>query len=346
MTLEAPPPAIPLLDLERFVAGATERSQFLEDLRSAARDVGFFYVVGHGIDPVLHRDLLAASHRFFELPQAEKHALDIAASPHFRGYTRVAGERTRGQADWREQLDIANEEPAVRLEPGMPAWLRLKGPNQWPAALPELKPLALRWQACAVQVLIRLMRAFALSLGQDEQAFETLYRDEPHARIKLIRYPGREATSSDQGVGAHKDAGLLSLLLQDGERGLQVQGSQGWIDVPPRGDALVVNVGELLELASNGYLRATVHRVVTPPSGRERLSAAFFLGARLDCKVPLLKLPRELASQAHGPERDPENPLLRDVGWNQLKVRLRSHPDVARRHYADLEDTLPGAAGR
>jgi isopenicillin N synthase-like dioxygenase len=183
-----------------------------------------------------------------------------------------------------------------------------------------------------------------LSLGQNEGVFEPLYRNDPHILVKLIRYPGRDLTASDQGVGAHKDSGLLSLLLQDEQGGLQVQTAEGWVDVVPRTGALVVNIGELLELASDGYLRATLHRVITPPVGRERISAAFFLGSRLDATVPLLSLPSELAAQARGPERDPNNPLFRQVGQNYLKGRLRSHPDVARRYYADLVETDAPAA--
>jgi isopenicillin N synthase-like dioxygenase len=79
-----------------------------------------------------------------------------------------------------------------------------------------------------------------------------------------------------------------------------------------------------------------MHRVVTPPANIERISAAFFLGARLDATVPLLHLPPTLATQARGPERDPLNPLFREVGMNYMKGRVRSHPDVAQRHHADL----------
>jgi isopenicillin N synthase-like dioxygenase len=199
-------------------------------------------------------------------------------------------------------------------------------------------PVIARWEATAMQVLIRLLRAFALALGQPANAFESLYGDDPHYLIKLIRYPGRSSAEehSHQGVGAHKDAGLMTLLLQDEHGGLQVETPGGWVDVPPRAGTFVVNIGELLELASDGYLRATMHRVIAPPAGIERISAAFFLGARLDATVPLLQLPPSLATQARGPERDPQNPLFREVGLNYMKGRLRSHPDVARRHHADL----------
>ncbi|MDQ7770408.1 isopenicillin N synthase family oxygenase, partial [Serratia nevei] len=184
---------------------------------------------------------------------------------------------------------------------------------------------------------LRLLRAFALALSLPEQAFDRLYGDKPNEHIKLIRYPGRDATASAQGVGAHKDSGFLSFLLQDEQKGLQVEVSEGrWIDAQPREDTFVVNIGELLELATNGYLRATVHRVETPPAGRDRLSIAFFLGARLDAVVPLYQLPPLLAAQARGPASDPLNPLLRDVGYNYLKGRIRSHPDVAQRFYRDV----------
>ncbi|NWD89831.1 isopenicillin N synthase family oxygenase, partial [Pseudomonas sp. K5002] len=226
--------------------------------------------------------------------------------------------------------------------PDSPAWSRLQGPNQWPAALPELKPLLLAWQQAMTQMSLRLLRAFAQALSLPENAFDPLYGAKPNEHIKLIRYPGRHAQQSRQGVGAHKDSGFLSFLLQDRQAGLQVEVEEGrWIDALPRPDTLVVNIGELLELATNGYLRATVHRVESPPLGSERLSLAFFLGAQLDAVVPVYQLPPELLRDAHGPTSDPRNPLLRDVGWNYLKGRLRSHPDVAQRFYADA--TIPQA---
>ncbi len=335
--------SIPSLDLSRFdAADAQERAAFLAELRDAARHTGFFYLTGHGVEPAQLDALMHAAKRFFALPEPDKLAVEMVNSPHFRGYTRVAWERTRGLQDWREQIDIGAEQSVLPRAPGAPPWIRLQGPNQWPAALPELRPAVLGWQAAATRVLTRLLRAFALSLGQDAAAFEPLHRHNPHVLVKLIRYPGRDVTASDQGVGAHKDAGLLSLLLQDDQAGLQVETSQGWIDVLPRAGTLVINIGEILELASDGYLRATLHRVITPPAGHERISAAFFLGARLDATVPVLSLPPDLAAQARGPERDPNNPLFRSVGENYLKGRLRSHPDVARRHYADLLE--PGAS--
>jgi len=309
---------------------------FVPALRAAARDVGFFYLVGHGVPDALAEALFAASRRFFALPEPRKLAIAMANSRHFRGYTRLGDELTGGRTDWREQIDFGLEVPALDVGPGDPPWRRLQGPNQWPAEVPELRDLVLHWHEQLHGVAMRVLAAFALSLEQPAGVFDSCCSGVANQVIKTIRYPGRDVAADDQGCGAHKDSEFLTLLRQDRVRGLQVQGDSGWIDAPPLPGSFVVNTGELLELASSGYYRATVHRVVAPPSGVERLSLAFFLAARLDAVVPHLALTPALAAQARGVAQDPANPLFREVGPNTLKGRLRSHPDVARRHYADV----------
>ncbi|MHA8114908.1 isopenicillin N synthase family dioxygenase [Kosakonia cowanii] len=327
---------LPVLDLARYASSA-ERDAFLVDLRHAARDIGFFYLINHGVDDVLQNAVQREARRFFALTEAQKEQVAMIHSPHFRGYNRAASEITRGQPDWREQFDIGAERPALLLSDSDPRWRRLQGPNLWPEALPTLKPALLEWQRAMTSMALHLLRAFAEALQLPADAFDELYGSKPNEHIKLIRYPGQHATQSAQGVGAHKDSGFLSFLLQDEQKGLQVEVAPGrWIDAAPLAGSFVVNIGELLELATNGYLRATVHRVVSPPADRERLSIAFFLGAQLEANVPLYTLPPHLAEEARGPESDPLNPLLRDVGWNYLKGRLRSHPDVAERYYRDV----------
>ena len=328
--------ALPTLDLSLLEGTAAQRQGLLDDLRHAARDVGFFYLTGHGIDSALLQQVQDHARQFFALPDSEKAAVGMINSPHFRGYNRAASEITRGKPDLREQFDLGAERQALPLGENSPYWARLQGPNQWPQALPALKPLLLDWQQAMTAMSLRLLQAFAQALALPQEAFDQLYGDKPNEHIKLMRYPGQAPDDSHQGVGAHKDSGFLSFLLQDQQAGLQVEIEEGrWIDVLPRANTLVVNIGELLELATNGYLRATVHRVQSPAQGSERLSIAFFLGAQLDAVVPLYPLPAALLREARGPASDPANPLFRDVGWNYLKGRLRSHPDVAQRYYAD-----------
>ncbi|NIF20167.1 isopenicillin N synthase family dioxygenase [Candidatus Pantoea multigeneris] len=331
------PLKLPVIDFSLLNGSAEQRAALLQQLNKAAREVGFFYLIHHGIDTALSDEVQRLSRAFFALPDADKREVEMVNSPHFRGYNFAGSELTRSQPDQREQFDIGAEREPLPADASAPAWQRLQGPNQWPEALPELRPVITQWQQEMTQVALQLLRAFAESLQLPVNAFDNLYGREPNEHIKLIRYPGRAHEDSRQGVGAHKDSGFLTFLLQDDQRGLQVEVTpDNWVDALPVPGAFVVNIGELLELATNGYLRATVHRVVSPASDAERLSVAFFLGAELGAVVPVYQLPEHLAQLAQGPASDPLNPLLREVGWNYLKGRLRSHPTVAQRFYSDL----------
>ena len=151
-----------------------------------------------------------------------------------------------------------------------------------------------------------------------------------------MRYPGRDGDER-QGVGAHKDPGVLTLLMIEPEKaGLQVENGTDWIDAPPVPGAFVVNIGELMEFVTDGYLRATRHRVLSPPAGASRLSIPFFFNPSVDRAMPHIDLPAELAAQAPGVSQDPDNVISGTFGDNLLKARLRAHPDVAAIHHPDL----------
>jgi isopenicillin N synthase-like dioxygenase len=257
MPASAETAGLPKVDLSGFHASGHDRAVFLADLRCILHDHGFFYLSGHGVPSSLIADVLHASKRFFALPHQEKLAIDMANSPHFRGYTPPGGEYTRGARDWREQIDINTEAEAFDITPDTPPWKRLIGPNQWPASLPELKPVLLKYQAEATRVAIEVLKAIAVALGQDETAFQDVYTPLPNQLLKIIRYPGRDIAESSQGVGPHKDGGLVTVLLQDTAAGLRVQNEAGdWLDAPPIPGTFVINTGELLELATDGYLAA------------------------------------------------------------------------------------------
>ena len=170
---------LPILDLARY-ADPAEKAAFLADLRHAARDIGFFYLINHGVDESLQQAVQQQSRAFFALPDDQKQRVAMIHSPHFRGYNRAASELTRGQPDWREQFDIGAERPALQLSERAPRWQRLQGPNLWPEALPSLKPTLLTWQREMTQVGITLLRAFAEALRLPLDAFDGLYGDKPN----------------------------------------------------------------------------------------------------------------------------------------------------------------------
>lgn len=340
-TTTAPRSELPVLDLStaRTNDGGFSAA-FLDQLRDAAHHVGFFQLVGFGARPTQAQDLLDTLSEFFARPVEERLELDNRATPTFRGYTRLGAERTQGRADAREQIDYGpDREPLGAIEPGH-EHMRLQGRNRFPAAYPVLEERAMEWADLMSTVGAELLAALSAAMGLPEDHFASAFEGSPAWMGKLVHYVGGDVVpeAGTQGVGAHADYGFVTLLLQDGVGGLEVQphGQSEWIDVPPIPGALVVNLGEMLEVATNGYLMATIHRVIAPPPGVDRYSVPFFWAPRLDATVDAVELPAALAADARGVSDDPLNPLLSVYGANMLKGFLRAHPEAAARNYAEL----------
>ena len=333
---------LPTVDLSLFREPET-RSDFIVSLREVLYDHGFFYLIGHGVDPSLMDRVLEVSKEFFALPESEKLAIDMINSPHFRGYNRVGFELTGGKKDWREQVDFDTDASAVSLQVSDEPWKRAIGPNQWPEALPELRDVITEYQAEATRVGRDVLKAIAVAIAQPEDTFEAMFQPHPAQHMKIVRYPGSGLVENRQGVGAHKDGGLITILLNDSNPGLMVQASTGeWIDAPPMAGGFIVNTGELLEMITDGFVRADVHRVITPAEGISRYSVPFFLGANLCAALPQLRVEGDLKRAIRGVSEDPSNPLFHDVGTNHLKARIRSHPNVAQAHYQDIKQSANG----
>ncbi|NOX29440.1 MAG: isopenicillin N synthase family oxygenase [Actinobacteria bacterium] len=331
---------VPELDIESFRREPTSAAgvRFVDDLLAACHGSGFVYLTGHGIAGDLEARLFDQSRRFFRLPEQQRRDLAIVNSAAFRGYTTLGDELTGGSSDWRDQLDFGPEEPQPALD-AMPAWLRLRGPNQWPSTLPDLAPTALAWAAEVERLGLDVIRALAIGLGQPVDRFDSGLVPRSDMHVKIIRYPGRVNSGisevRSQGVGAHQDTGLLTFILQDDVGGLQVELDSEFVDVPAKPGTYVLNLGEMLQMATSGYLRATRHRVVSPETGKERLSFAFFFNPRFESTFEPVLLPTHLAAEA-SVDSESSEPIFKLFGENNLKTRLRAHPDVAKRHYGDL----------
>jgi isopenicillin N synthase-like dioxygenase len=329
---------LPVLDVAPFLADPTSTGAhaFVDDLRTACHQIGFAHIVGHGIDPHLETELFAQSQRFLNLPLATRQELALENSAAFRGYTTVGEEQTAGGADWRDQLDFGPEQLAPIPNDEGPAWLRLRGPNQWPATVPDLGPLALEWLDKMFDLGIQVLRALALALGQPIDTFDSAFIPTHDLHAKIIRYPAGNPDTK-QGVGLHHDSGLLTFILQNDVAGLDVRINGEMTPVEPLAGAYVMNLGAMMQAASSGYFSATPHRVTSPRGDQDRLSIALFFNPAFESTFEALNLPPELASKTRPEDVDLKGePIHRLFGENNLKVRLRSHPDVAARHYSDL----------
>ena len=203
----------------------------------------------------------------------------------------------------------------------------LEGPNQWPDdTVPELRSLVEQWAELLSTIGVELTRAIAVALGLPEDHFDQYFAGQPHWFGKLIHYVGAADGADLQGVGPHTDWNFLTLLLQDDAGGLQARpaGADRWIDVPPIDGALIVNIGEMLEVATHGYLVATPHRVLPCAPGGTRDSIAFFWAPRLDACLDTVPLPHEYAEQA------PESASPRTTSCTAASGTTRSRAGCAR----------------
>ncbi len=265
---------LPILDFKLTDTEDPARMEaFARKLGAACRDVGFFYLRRHGLEPQFS-EMFAAARSFFDLPEDEKAKLAISAVSNNHGYV---GLRT-------EALDpgksIDNKEAFnIRLGPRGEDKIDL-----WPV-LKGFRETMGRYFADISNLGRGVHRAFALDLGLPADFFESRL-DDPMSTLRLLHYPPAAPQSRDAfGAGEHTDYGNLTILLTDDAGGLQARRRDGtWIDVPYVKDAFVCNIGDCLMRWTNDVYVSTPHRVVNP-AGRDRMSIAFFLDPNPDALV-------------------------------------------------------------
>jgi isopenicillin N synthase-like dioxygenase len=278
--------ALPVIDIAPLITdvGGDADDDVARQLDAACRDHGFFYVVGHGVKAELQARLDQAAREFFALSDDEKAEIAmVRAGRAWRGWFPVGGELTSGRPDRKEGLYFGAELPPdhPRVRAGVP----LHGANLFPREPADLRPAVLAYLDALTGVGHALARGLALALGHDADWFDRHLTGDPLVLFRIFHYPPDPAPD-EWGVGEHSDYGLLTLLLQDDNGGLEVRGPDGsWIDAPPVAGSFVCNLGDMLERMTAGRYRSTAHRVRNT-SGRSRLSCPFFFDPGWDAVVP------------------------------------------------------------
>ena len=266
---------LPIIDL------TSASDEVATAIDAACREIGFFAVVGHGVDDALLAALEHAAREFFAGPEHDKAAYAMArAGKAWRGWFPVGGELTSGVPDRKEGLYFGAEGPPDDPRP-------LHGGNQFP---PDLRQPVLDWMGAMTDLGQRLLRAMATGLGLPAGWFEAHLTADPVTLFRVFHYPAVPADDSAWGVAEHTDYGLLTVLAQDGNGGLEVRRADGtWIAVPPDRTAFVCNLGDMLERMTGGLYRSTPHRVRNA-GATGRLSFPFFLDPSWDAVVAPLPL--------------------------------------------------------
>ncbi|MCK9563629.1 MAG: hypothetical protein M0R02_13025 [Bacteroidales bacterium] len=286
---------LPVVDISGLASSAiAERRAVARELGEAARQAGFLYVTGHGIAPQQIERLLARTREYFAQPRERKMRDYIGNSSNHSGYVPEGEEQFQpGVIDHKETYDIGYDYlPSHGRRP-------MLGPNQWPS-LPGFQEDIRAYYDAALALGERLFRGFALALELPEDTFSQ-HLSAPPSQLRLIHYPATADIQVDRpGIGAHTDYECFTILLPTAP-GLEVLNGAGeWIDVPLLEDAFVINIGDMLEVLSNGAYVATAHRVrkVT----EERYSFPLFCACDYDT---LIEPVPSLLSETNPPHYQP-----------------------------------------
>lgn len=274
---------IPILDWRQ---AEQDRPAFTAALGTAVRETGFLLLTHAQVPSALRADVLRLADIFFGQPVSEKTKLSILDTPHFRGWAKPGDEsldETRPEVDTKETFnigyDLAPDDPRVLA--GEP----FRGVNRWPD-IPGFAETMLAYYAACQNQARALLSVMAEDLDLPADHFAAHFT-EPLSAMRLLHYPPATGAQNEIGAGAHTDYGAITLLMTDGEPGLQVRPRGGdWMDVPHVPDAFVVNIGDCLMRWTNDIYVSTPHRVLPPK--RQRRSVAFFCEANPDAVVAAL----------------------------------------------------------
>ncbi|KAK9105914.1 hypothetical protein Scep_022758 [Stephania cephalantha] len=252
---EMRPISIPIIDLSGDPATTSAQ------IRSAARTLGFFQITNHGVPSSLQSDLISAVRSFNDLPAASKsrfYTRDFAASGGVSFATNFDLFRSKA-ASWRDTIQIRTAGAAGE---GV----------DWEKVPAELRREVAEWDRRMVGVGRRVMEELGLGLGLGFGELGCL-----DGRLVVGHYyPWCPEADRTVGIASHTDPGVLTVLLQDGVGGLQVKHGDGWVDVVPVPGALVINVGDILQILSNDEYKSVEHRVLANRFREPRISIAIF----------------------------------------------------------------------
>ena len=268
---------IPVLDIGPLLARENEH-ECIEALRSACSEVGFFYIQNHQVSTSLISDIKSAADEFFCAPIDEKMALAI--SPQIQGYLPLGyrsyeGEKRAGTSH-QEGFWIGHERPTSAEYP-------LDGPNQWPEQCASLKGAMLCYFAEVERLAVALLRGFSLALSLEGEHLLQYFK-KPLSRLKVNHYPPQRSPVREDNLGVvpHTDSGGFTILWQDEIGGLEVQNKNGeWVGAPPVADTFVINIGNIMEIWSNGFFSSTPHRVINC-GNHDRYSIPLFVNPSAD----------------------------------------------------------------
>lgn len=271
---------IPKIDLQALNA---KHPTAVDALISGISKHGFLIVhnAGLSVESVAH--VIETYRRFFLLDTDEKSRVSMAKTGSNRGWGASGSEQVDPNAnpDYKEVFDSGYVPPIDHNYANYPVY----APNQWPKNPPNFEEVIRGYYDAALHVAMEVLHAIASALGLDQDYFSDKF-SHPMALLRGNYYPARPDWASDKdfGIAAHTDYGCVTFLATDGVNGLEVQSPNGdWVNVQAEKGEFIINFGEMLQMWTDGVVRATPHRV--RGSDQERISVPLFFNPNYDTNV-------------------------------------------------------------
>ncbi|WMV15708.1 hypothetical protein MTR67_009093 [Solanum verrucosum] len=261
---------VPVIDLQKLISGDSMDSE-LQKLHSACQQWGFLQVINHGVTPSILEDFKREVIDLFKLPMEEKKKL-WQQEDSFEGFGNSFVVSEEQKLDWNDMFGIMTLPLRIRkvdLFQKLPSNLR----GIIEAYSNEIKSLAMI-------IVCQLAKALRI----DENEMRELFSDGMQS-MRMNYYPPCPEPHKTIGFSPHSDADALTILFQlDETEGLQVRNDDIWVPINPLPNALIVNIGDMMEIMSNGVYKSIEHRAIVN-SNKERLSVATFSTFNLDSEL-------------------------------------------------------------
>jgi isopenicillin N synthase-like dioxygenase len=301
---------IPLIDL----SDAKSIDRLVAEIGGACERWGFFQVINHGVPVERRRKIETAARKFFGQSRDEKMQVRRDGENPLGYYDT---EHTKNVRDWKEVIDLTVVDPTLMSASHLPDDHQVTHwTNRWPHNFPQFREACEEYFEEMQKLSCKLLELISMSLGLPKNRLNHYFKDET-SFVRLNHYPPCPVPDLALGVGRHKDAIALTILVQDDVGGLQVKRkSDGeWIRVKPTPDAYIINVGDIIQVWSNDKYESVEHRVMVN-SERDRFSIPFFLSPS---HYTMVKPLEELVDQRNPAKYRPYN-------WGKfLATRKRSN---------------------
>ncbi|KAL8122466.1 protein LATERAL BRANCHING OXIDOREDUCTASE 1-like [Apium graveolens] len=264
---------IPVVDLSKLLNGdETEFQSEMLKLSASCEEWGFFQVINHGIDEEVLSDIEKVAMEFFMLPAEEKRKRPIAPGM-IQGYGQAFVFSEEQKLDWCNMLALA-------IEP-----FSFRDLSLWPIYPPTFSESLENYSREINKLCQSLLRFIAMTLSLNKNVFEEIFGEAVQA-VRMNYYPPCPRPDDVNGLSPHSDGSGLTVLLQrkGSSAGLQILNNDTWVSVDPIPNALIINIGDTLEVLTNGKYKSVEHRAITHKE-KDRLSIVSFYAPSYDKEI-------------------------------------------------------------